>query len=177
MNNVAVLTPDKAFAPAHAIPKQSLIQAQFDFEGAPPLCDEQRLYKELIQQKMSSNSVTFGDLATKLGLSRQTLSKCITRTLNLPDDRRDKIFEILAIDHVRAKICVVFMRRVDVYDDLSVIMLAEAVKSFFCHIQTCRTGIHIEIKAPIIHEVMKRGVDMLLQHHDRVANIDYELLA
>ncbi len=166
---VAALKPEEDFLPAHVVRTQPASQALFEFASEKPPIREQELYKHLIRDTLKARQgLSFAKLASRLHMEKTALVRIVSGTHDLSDKLRDQLFEELDIDHVRAKICVVFLRDPDLYDDLTAKMLSEAVKALYCQIDCCRNGIQLEIRPSIVHELMKRGMDMLLEAQEEI---------
>lgn len=165
----AALKPEEAFLPAHVLRAQPASQALFEFAAEKPAIREQELYKLLIRDTLKArHDLSFSKLAARIHMEKTALVRIVSGTHELSDKLRDQLFEELEIDHVRAKICVVFLRDPDLYDDLTAKMLSEAVKALYCQIERCRKGIQLEIRPSVVHELMKRGMDMLLEAQDEI---------
>ena len=93
------------------------------------------------------------------------LHKIIRRHVALKDDLRDRLFEVLGIDCVRADFCVAILGDHTAYDDPEVFVVCEAMKGFYCEIITRRRGEpQVALRPRIIHEALGRAYDLLLSH-------------
>jgi hypothetical protein len=111
-------------------------------------------------------------------MGRPRLHKVIRKNLALKDELRDRLFEALGIDCVRAKFCVAFLHDHTVYDDPDVFLVCEGLKGFYCEIISRRRGeIQVALRPPIIHEALGRAYELLLSHQERVMENDRALQA
>lgn len=139
---------------------------------------EQDRYKRLIEDQAAKKGLPLAHLADRVQIRRPRLYKTIRNTIALKDDLRDRLFEALDIDCVRAKFCVNFLHDHTAYDDPEVFLVCEALKGFYCEIITRRRGeIHVTLRPPIIHEALGRAYDLLLSHQARVMENDRTLQA
>jgi hypothetical protein len=98
-----------------------------------------------------------------------THHKILKQTNPLTDDLRDRIFDELGMDHVRAKISVALLHDPQAYAEQSVFLATESLKSFYLEVLTCRRGsIEVELRPAVIHEAARRAYDLLLSHQERV---------
>lgn len=166
------LSPETVFKPASDAANQSV----FAFAESRPRLSEQDQYKQLIAAELARQSLPLGHLADRVGLRRTKLHKVIRQSGLLPEDLRDRLFEALAIDHVRAKICVVLLQDPDAYNEQAVFLAAEALKGFYFEVATCRSGeIQIDLRPSIIHSALQKTYQMLLTHQDRVLEREQDL--
>ncbi|GEO01951.1 hypothetical protein FHS51_002858 [Sphingobium wenxiniae] len=170
----STVTPETVFCPKPA----SLGDSVFCFGQAAPRLSEQEQYKRLIDAEAGKQGLPLAHLADRLEIARPRLHKVIRKKVALKDDLRDRLFEALDIDCVRAKFCVTFLHDHTAYDDPEVFLICEAMKGFYCEILTRRRGeIQVTLRPPIIHEALGRAYDMLLSHQERVMEHDRTLQA
>lgn len=170
----STLTPETVFQAKSA----SASESTFMFAEDPPKLSEQDLYKALIDAQAAKSGVPLAHLADRVGIARPHLHKVIRGTLTLKDGLRDRLFDALAVDCVRAKFCVAFLHDQAAYEDPDVFLVCEGLKGFYCEIISRRRGeIHVSLKPPIIHEALGRAYDLLLSHQKRVIENDRTLQA
>lgn len=166
------LTPETVFKPVGSGAHQSV----FSFAEDRPRLSEQERYKRLIAAELARQNMPLGHLADRVGLLRTKLHKIIRKTGLLTEELRDRLFAVLAIDHVRAKISVVLLQDADAYADQAVFLAAEALKGFYYEVATCRSGeIQIDLRPAIIHSALQKTYEMLLTHQERVLEHDRDL--
>jgi hypothetical protein len=94
------------------------------------------------------------------------------------NDLRDRIFDELGMDHVRAKISVALLHDPRAYAEQSVFLATESLKSFYLEVLTCRRGsIEVDLRPAVIHEAARRAYDLLLSHQERVMQSSQTLQA
>ena len=170
----STLTPETVFLSKLAPTTDSV----FSFGEGPSSLSEQEQYKRLIDNQAAKQSVPLAHLADRLVIGRPRLHKVIRKNLALKDDLRDRLFEALGIDCVRAKFCVAFLHDHTVYDDPDVFLVCEGLKGFYCEIISRRRGeIQVALRPPIIHEALGRAYELLLSHQERVMENDRALQA
>lgn len=168
------LTPETVFKPRSPAGNEPL----FAFATPEPRGSEQERYKDLINAEMARQGIVPAHLADRMGLSRAKLHKILKQTNPLPDALRDRIFDQLGIDHVRAKFCVVLLHDPGAYVEQRVFLATESLKSFYLEVLTCRRGsIEVELRPAVIHEAARRAYDLLLSHQERVIQNHQTLLA
>ena len=166
------LTPDTVFRPRPSADEPSA----FSFEtSAKPLTEQDR-YKLLIIEQAAKQGMPLGHLADRICVNRPRLHKILRKGAALSDELRDRLFDALEIDPVRAKFCVVFLHNQTAYDDPSISVVCEEMKGFCCEVLSCRRGeLHVSIRPQLIHEALGRTYEMLLKHQQRVLEIDDKL--
>jgi hypothetical protein len=123
----------------------------------------------LINAELARQGIPPAHLADRMGMSRPRLHKILKQTNPLPEGLRDRIFNELGMDHVRAKISVALLRDPDAYANQAVFLATESLKSFYLEVMTCRRGsIEVDLRPAIIHEAARRAYDLLLSHQERV---------
>lgn len=166
------LTPDTVFRPR---PPADEVSA-FSFGLSPESRSEQKQYKLLIVDQAAKQAVPLAHLADQIGVGRSRLHKVLRNGAALADELRDRLFEALSIDDVRARVCVALLHDFAVYDDPSTLLVCEALKGFCCEVVTRRRGeLHVSVRPQLIHEAMGRAYQMLLAHQDRVLEADRTL--
>lgn len=166
------LTPDTVFRPRPSADEASA----FSFGPATKPPTEQDRYKLLIVDQAAKQALPLGHLADRIGVNRSRLHKILRNSAALGDDLRDRLFEELEIDPVRAKFCVVFLHNHEAYDDPSISVVCEAMKGFCSEVLSCRRGeLHVSIRPQLIHEALGRTYEMLLKHQERVLEVDDKL--
>lgn len=166
------VTPETVFRARPASTSDSV----FSFGETSPRLSEQDQYKRLIDDQAAKQGMPLAHLADRLEIRRPRLHKVIRKSLALKDDMRDRLFEVLGIDCVRAKFCVAFLHDHTVYDDPDVFLVCEGLKGFYCEIISRRRGeIQVALRPPIIHEALGRAYAMLLTHQDKVLENDRTL--
>lgn len=159
------LTPDTVFKPSSSPGSEPV----FAFANPRPRACEQGQYKQLINAELARQGILAAHLADRMGLSRPKLHKILKQNNQLNDALRDQIFDVLGMDHVRAKISVTLLHDPNAYVEQSVFLATESLKSFFCEVLTCRRGsIEVDLRPAIIHEAARRAYDLLLSHQERV---------
>lgn len=170
----STLTPETVFRAKAA----SAGESAFSFGESSPKLSEQELYKALIDAQAAKQGMPLAHLADRVGIARPHLHKVIRKNLALKDGLRDRLFDALCIDCVRARFCVVFLHDHAAYDDPEVFIVCEALKGFYCEIISRRRGeLHVSLRPPIIHEALGRAYDLLLSHQQRVIENDRTLQA
>ena len=170
----STLTPETVFLSKLAAATDSV----FAFGEGPSSLSEQEQYKRLIDNQAAKQAVPLAHLADRLELGRPRLHKIIRKNLALKDELRDRLFEALGIDCVRAKFCVTFLHDHTAYDDPDVFLVCEALKGFYCEIISRRRGeIQVALRPLIIHEALGRAYELLLSHQARVLENDRALQA
>lgn len=170
----SALTPETVFK----LNTETGGQPVFMFAGAAPQLSEHDQYKRLIDAELTRQGIPLAHLADRLSIRRTHLHKIIRQTGILSDNLRDRLFEKLAIDHVRAKLCVALLRDYTAYQDQAAFLASEGLKSFYCEVVSCRSGeIHVELRPAIIHAALRRAYELLLSHQDRVIEHDQNLQA
>jgi len=165
----STVTPETVFRARPHSPEASA----FSFGEPAPRLSEHEQYKRLIDAEAARQGLALGHLADRIGVARPRLHKVMLR-----DDLRDRLFEALEIDCVRAKFCVAFLHDHTAYDDPEVFLICEAMKGFYCEIITRRRGeIQVALRPTIIHEALGRAYEMLLSHQERVMEHDRTLQA
>ena len=158
------LTPETVFKPA--APDSEPVVA---FAGGKRKLCEQDQYKQLISAELARQGTFCAHLADRMGLSRAKLHKILKQKSPLSDDLRDQIFDVLGIDHARAKFSVALLQDHRAYVDQAVFLATESLKSFYFEVMTCRRGaIEVDLRPAIIHEAARRAYDLLLSHQERV---------
>lgn len=151
----------------------------FDLDRSCRTCcaSEEENYKQLILDELARQHMPVTALAVALGKTRQGLQKILKGSCRLTDDVRDQIFRILGIDRTRAIMSVALFRETNLYHEHGLYISAESFKSTYHNIVICRAGgIHVELRASIIHEAATRGYDALLVHQERVLAREAQLL-
>lgn len=170
----STVTPETVFRARPPSPEASA----FSFGEPAPRLSEQEQYKRLIDAEAAKQGLALGHLADRIGVARPRLHKVIRKKVMLRDDLRDRLFEALEIDCVRAKFCVAFLHDHTAYDDPEVFLICEAMKGFYCEILTRRRGeIQVALRPTIIHEALGRAYEMLLSHQERVMEHERTLQA
>lgn len=170
----SALTPETVFRWKPASKSDSV----FSFGDAAPRLSEQERYKRLIDDQAAKQAMPLAHLADRLEIGRPRLHKVIRKNLALKDELRDRLFEVLGIDCVRAKFCVTFLYDHTAYDDPDVFLVCEGLKGFYCEIISRRRGeIQVALRPPIIHEALGRAYELLLSHQERVMENDRTLQA
>jgi len=100
------MTPETVFRPRPTSASESV----FSFGEPSPRLSEQDQYKRLIDDQAAKQGMPLAHLADRLEIRRPRLHKVIRKSLSLKDEMRDRLFEALGIDCVRAKFCVAFAR-------------------------------------------------------------------
>lgn len=168
------LTPETVFKPS----TDPEVEPVFLFANPKPGVGEQDQYKQLICAELTRQGIPPAHLADRLRMTRPRLHKILKRTNPLTEGLRDRIFNELGIDHVRAKISVALLRDPDAYANQAVFLATESLKSFYLEVMTCRRGsIEVDLRPAIIHEAARRAYDLLLSHQERVMQNDQTLLA
>ena len=158
------LTPETVFKPCAPDSDPA-----FAFGGDKPKLTEQDQYKQLIGVELARQGTFCAHLADRMGLSRTKLHKILKQKSPLSEDLRDQIFDVLGIDHARAKFSVVLLQDHRAYTDQAVFLATESLKSFYLEVMTCRRGsIEVDLRPAIIHEAARRAYDLLLSHQERV---------
>jgi hypothetical protein len=85
------------------------VNPYFAFANPGPRGCEQDQYKQLINAELARQGILPAHLADRMRLSRAKLHKILKQTNPLTDDLRDRIFDELGMDHVRAKISVALL--------------------------------------------------------------------
>ncbi len=166
------VTPETVFRRSSASTSGSV----FSFGEPSPRLSEQDQYKRLIDDQAARQGIPLAHLADRLEIGRPHLHKVIRKNLALKDGMRDRLFEVLGIDCVRAKFCVAFLHDHTVYDDPDVFLVCEGLKGFYCEIISRRRGeIQVTLRPPIIHEALGRAYAMLLTHQDKILENDRTL--
>lgn len=169
----SALTPETAFQPSTAPAETPL----FAFAQAAPRFGEQQQYKRLIETEATRQGIPIAHLADRLAIRRTKLHKIIRQTNPLGENLRDQLFEVLGIDHVRAKVCVALLCNYEAYSEPSMILVTEALKGFYCEVVTCRRGeIHVDLRPAIIHAALGKAYEALLSHQERVLEHEQNLL-
>jgi len=159
------LTPETVFKPSSPPGSEPV----FAFASPSSRGCEQDQYKQLINAELARQSILPAHLADRMDLSRAKLHKILKQTNPLTDDLRDRIFDELGMDHVRAKISVALLHDPGAYAEQSVFLATESLKSFYLEVLTCRRGsIEVDLRPAIIHEAARRAYDLLLSHQERV---------
>lgn len=168
------VTPETVFRARLA----SVNDSVFSFGEPSPKLSEQDRYKRLIDDQAAKQGMPLAHLADRLEIGRPRLHKVIRKSLALKDELRDRLFEALGIDCVRAKFCVTFLHDHTAYDDPEAFLVCEAMKGFYCEIISRRRGeIQVALRPPIIHEALGRAYELLLSHQERVMEHDRTLQA
>jgi hypothetical protein len=168
------LTPETVFKPSTEAGNQPV----FMFAGPSVQLSEHDQYKRLIDVELTRQGLPLAHLADRLSIRRTHLHKIIRQNGILTDIMRDRLFENLAIDHVRAKFCIVMLRDYTAYGDQAAFIAAEGLKGFYCEVATCRSGeLHVELRPAIIHTALRRAYELLLSHQDRVIEQNQNLQA
>lgn len=168
------LTPETVFQPS----TDPETEPVFMFANPNPELCEQDQYKQLINAELARQGILSAHLADRLRMARPRLHKILKQTNPLTDGLRDRIFNQLGIDHVRAKISVALLRDPDAYANQAVFLATESLKSFYLEVMTCRRGsIEVDLRPAIIHEAARRAYDLLLSHQERVMQNDQTLQA
>ena len=166
------LTPETAFKPK----AQTADASAFSFAPPAPRLTEQDQYRLLITDQAAKQALPLAHLADRLGVGRSRLHKVLRQGAALVDDLRDRLFEALGIDYVRAKFCVALLHDFTAYDDPAILLVCEAMKGFYCEVVSCRRGeLHVAIRPQLIHEALGRAYEMLLAHQERVLEADRSL--
>lgn len=148
----------------------------FVFDQTEERLSELDQYKRLINAEVIKQGVPLAHLADRLGVSRTRMHKIIRQTNILSDDLRDRIFEALGIDPVRAKVCVALLRDHRAYYDPNIYLVTEGLKGFYCEVISRRRGeIHVDLRPAIIHAALAKAYDALLSHQDRVIEHEQNL--
>ncbi len=159
------LTPETVFKPRTDPETEPVLL----FANPNPGPGEQDQYKQLINAELARQGIPPAHLADRMGMSRPRLHKILKQTNPLPEGLRDRIFNELGMDHVRAKISVALLRDPDAYANQAVFLATESLKSFYLEVMTCRRGsIEVDLRPAIIHEAARRAYDLLLSHQERV---------
>lgn len=170
----SAMTPETIFRQKPASPDDIL----FCFGEPSHRVSEQEQYKRLIDEQAAKIGLPLAHLADRLKIGRPRLHKVIRNNLTLKDELRDRVFDALGIDCVRAKFCVAFLHDHTAYDDPNVFLVCEGLKSFYCEIISRRRGeIHVALRPPVIHEALGRAYELLLSHQARVMENDRTLQA
>lgn len=168
------LTPETVFKPSTDPETEPAFMLAVPNSG---LC-EQEQYKQLINAELGRQGILPAHLADRMRLPRPRLHKILKKTNPLTDGLRDRIFDQLGMDHVRAKISVALLRNPDAYSNQAVFLATESLKSFYLEVMTCRRGsIEVDLRPAIIHEAARRAYDLLLLHQERVMQNDQILQA
>lgn len=168
----SALTPETAFKPATAPGETPL----FAFAHTPPRLGEQEQYKQLIDAEANRQGIPLAHLADRLDIPRTRLHKIVRQTNPLSENLRDRLFEALGIDHVRAKVCVTLLSDWEAYAEPRMFLVTEALKSFYCEVYSCRRGeIHVDLRPAIIHAALGKAYEALLSHQDRVLENEQNL--
>lgn len=168
----STVTPETVFQPRPASTSDSV----FSFGETAPRLSEQDQYKRLIDEQAAKQGMPLAHLADRLEIGRPRMHKVIRKNLTLKDDLRDRVFDALGIDCVRAKFCVTFLHDHTAYDDPDVFLVCEGLKGFYCEIISRRRGeIQVALRPPIIHEALGRAYELLLGHQERVMENDRKL--
>lgn len=168
------LTPETVFKPS----TDPEVEPVFLFANPKPGVGEQDQYKQLICAELTRQGIPPAHLADRLRMTRPRLHKILKRTNPLTEGLRDRIFNELGIDHVRAKFSVALLRDPDAYANQAVFLATESLKSFYLEVMTCRRGsIEVDLRPAIIHEAARRAYDLLLSHQERVMQNDQTLQA
>ncbi|WP_235982116.1 hypothetical protein [Novosphingobium aerophilum] len=168
------MTPETVFKPS----TDPEVEPVFLFANPKPGVGEQDQYKQLICAELTRQGIPPAHLADRLRMTRPRLHKILKRTNPLTEGLRDRIFNELGIDHVRAKISVALLRDPDAYANQAVFLATESLKSFYLEVMTCRRGsIEVDLRPAIIHEAARRAYDLLLSHQERVMQNDQTLQA
>ncbi|AIT82691.1 MULTISPECIES: hypothetical protein [Sphingomonadales] len=166
------LTPDTVFMPRPSADEPSA----FSFGPTKKPLTEQDRYKLLIIEQAAKQALPLGHLADRIGAGRSRLHKVLRNGAALSDELRDRLFDALELDPVRAKFCVVFLHNQTAYDDPSISVVCEAMKGFCSEVLSCRRGeLHVSIRPQLIHEALGRTYEMLLKHQERVLEVDDRL--
>ena len=148
----------------------------FSFGPTKKPLTEQDRYKLLIIEQAAKQALPLGHLADRIGAGRSRLHKVLRNGAALSDELRDRLFDALELDPVRAKFCVVFLHNQTAYDDPSISVVCEAMKGFCSEVLSCRRGeLHVSIRPQLIHEALGRTYEMLLKHQERVLEVDDRL--
>ena len=130
------LTPETVFKPSSPPGSEPV----FAFANSGPRGCEQDQYKQLINAELARQNILPAHLADRMSLSRAKLHKILKQTNPLTDELRDRIFDELGMDHVRAKISVALLHDPLAYVEQSVFLATESLKSFYLEVLTCRRG-------------------------------------
>lgn len=138
----------------------------------------QEQYKRLIDAESARQGLPLAHLADRLDIARPRLHKVIRGKVRLGDDLRDRLFEALEIDAVRATFCVALLDDYKAYTNLEVVLTCEALKGFYYEIITRQRGeILVPLRPSIVHEAQGRAFELLLLHQTRVIEYDQTLQA
>lgn len=159
------LTPDTVFKPSSPPGSESV----FAFANPGLRESEQEQYKRLINDELVRQGILPAHLADRMQIARPRLHKILKQTNPLPDCLRDRIFDELGMDHVRAKFSVALLHDPRAYVEQAVFLATESLKSFYLEVLTCRRGsIEVDLRPAVIHEAARRAYDLLLSHQERV---------
>lgn len=168
----SALTPETAFKPSTTAGETPL----FAFAHPSPRLSEQDQYKRLIDAEATRQGIPLAHLADRLGIKRTRLHKIVRQSNPLSENLRDRMFEELGIDHVRAKVCVALLCDYEAYGEPNLFLVTEGLKSFYCEVVSCRRGeIHVDLRPAIIHAALGKAYEALLSHQERVLENEQNL--
>ena len=152
--------------PAYQWPSQRA-QAIFSF-ATPPIEDDNKRYRKLIERERKSQKLTYVDIAARIGLTKQRIWRLLNTDTNFPVPERDAILAAVGIDLDRARMAVSYFRDIDMYAEVCGLNIAYACATLARQFIDRREELHITIPPTILDEAIGRTFKMLLRHQDQV---------
>ncbi|NBW75729.1 MAG: hypothetical protein EBR34_08010 [Sphingomonadaceae bacterium] len=152
-------------APATQWPSR---RSQAIFSFAATVEDDNSRYRNLIERHRERQHLTYQQLASRTGLTKNRVWRLLTTDCPFPIAERDALLAALDLDAERARLTVSYFQDIDLYDELQGIHIYQAYASMTKQFTSNPDALVIDIKPSIFDEVMRRAFSMLLQHQETV---------